>query len=248
MTPRPAVVARDLTVVLGEKRVLDRVSLEIATGEFVCLCGPNGGGKTTFLKAVLGLLPPSAGSVEVLGGPPERARGRIGYLPQRKGFAPEFPARAAEVILANLRGAWPLRVGPKDREVALRALARVGGEALVDKPLATLSGGETQRVFLARALVRDPEILLLDEPTAGVDEKGRAEFLELLAGVAARDDLTAILVTHHLSAVRQLADRVACLDGCLLAFAPPDEAIAALERHGAFAGRDHDQATHCEEG
>ncbi len=241
MTPGgAALLARDLTLTLGHKRVLDGVSLEVRRGEFICLCGPNGGGKTTFLRVVLGLARPDSGSIEVLSGSPENARGRIGYLPQRKSFVQDFPASSAEVILANFRGAWPLRVGAKDRERAGAALARVGGEDLIDRPLRGLSGGETQRVFLARALVIEPELLLLDEPTAGVDARGRAEFLDLLAGVADREDLTAVLVTHHLAAVRQLADRVAYLDGRLVAWGPPEEALAGLEHEAAFATQDHD--------
>jgi ABC-type Mn2+/Zn2+ transport system ATPase subunit len=241
MTPGGAALrARDVTLILGGKRVLDGVSLEVLRGEFICLCGPNGGGKTTFLKVVLGLARPDSGSIEVLGSSPDHSPGRIGYLPQRKAFAQDFPASAAEVILANFRGAWPLRIGAKDRERAGAALARVGGEDLIDKPLRGLSGGETQRVFLARALVIEPELLLLDEPTAGVDARGRAEFLDLLAGVAAREDLTAVLVTHHLAAVRQLADKVAYLDGRLVAWGAPEEALAGLEHEAAFATHDHD--------
>ena len=242
-----ALVACDLSLTLGARRVLDGVSLSIRTGEFVCLVGPNGGGKTTFLKVALGLLAPDAGSVEVLGGPPERARRRVGYLPQRKAFVRDFPATSAELVLANRSGSWPLRIGREDREAARAALARVGGEHLLDRPLSSLSGGETQRVFLARALVIEPELLLLDEPTAGVDAKGREEFLELLAGVAAREDLTAVLVTHHLAAVRQLADRVAYLDGRLLAWGPPQEALGGLETRGAFQTPDHERPALCEE-
>lgn len=247
MSAGPALVARDLSVSLGARRVLEGISLAVRRGEFVCLVGPNGGGKTTFLRVVLGLLAPEAGSMEVLDGPPEKVRRRVGYLPQRKAFAQDFPATAAELVLANRRGAWPLRVGPRDRELARALLARVGGERLLDRPLSGLSGGETQRVFLARALAMEPELLLLDEPTAGVDAKGRSEFMDLLAGLADREDLTVVLATHHLAAVRQLADRVACLDGRLLAWGPPEEALLGLEHQGAFEARDHERPTVCEE-
>lgn len=238
---RPRVLeAEGLVVELGGRRILDEVSFWVARGEFVCLCGPNGGGKTTFLKAALGLLRPVAGSLRVFGAAPARARARVGYLPQRKSFAPDFPATAVELIVANLRGTWPLRVRPKERERAREVLARVGGEALVDQPLTGLSGGETQRVFLARALVNDPALLLLDEPTAGVDARGRAEFLELLGGIAAREDLAAVLVTHSVAAVRSLAERVVYLDRRLIAWGLPDEVLEAGELEGReFAGRDH---------
>jgi ABC-type Mn2+/Zn2+ transport system ATPase subunit len=235
-----ALRAQGVVVELGRRRVLDDVSFDVARGEFACLCGPNGGGKTTFLKAALGLVPLAAGSIAVLGTRPGTAGRAVGYLPQAKSFNPAFPARVVDVILANRRGAWPVRPGPAERERALAALRRVGGEKLLDAPLAGLSGGELQRVFLARALVNEPALLLLDEPTAGVDARGRAEFLELLAGVAARDDLAAVLVTHTAAAVRRLARRVVYLDGRVLAWGSPAEVLDRDWGRAAFAGHDHD--------
>ncbi|HEY6551742.1 MAG TPA: metal ABC transporter ATP-binding protein [Vicinamibacteria bacterium] len=247
-----AIEARHLSVLRGGRRVLDDVSLAVETGEFVCIYGPNGGGKTTFLKATLGLLPASQGTLRVFGLAPETARTRVGYLPQRKGFAPDFPAKVVELVVAGRRGTWPLRVERSERERALRTLARVGGEALADRPLAGLSGGETQRAFLARALANEPRLLLLDEPTAGVDAQGRAEFLDLLAEVADSPDLTAVLVTHNLAAVRRLADRVAYIDGGLRAFGPPEEVLGGSDpERQAFTGLDHAEhgaAAICEEG
>jgi len=246
------VEARHLSVLRGGRRVLDDVTLSVETGEFVCICGPNGGGKTTFLKATLGLLPAAHGTLRVFGETPETARARVGYLPQRKGFAPDFPAKVVELVVAGRRGSWPIRVERAERERALRTLARVGGEDLADRPLAGLSGGETQRAFLARALASGPRLLLLDEPTAGVDAVGRAEFLDVLAEVAASPDLTAVLVTHNLAAVRRLADRVAYVDGGLKAFGPPEEVLGGSDtERQAFAGLDHAEhgaAAICEEG
>jgi ABC-type Mn2+/Zn2+ transport system ATPase subunit len=235
-----ALCARGVTVALGGRRVLDGVSFEVARGEFAALCGPNGGGKTTFLRAALGLVPLAQGSIEVLGAPPGVAAAGVGYLPQTKSFGGSFPARVLDVIEAARSGAWPFRVGGSGRARALEVLARVGGERLVDSPLRGLSGGELQRVFLARALARDPALLLLDEPTAGVDERGRAEFLELLAAIAAREDLAAVLVTHNAAAVRRLADRVVYLDGAVRAWGAPGEVLdREWERAGAFSGHDH---------
>jgi ABC-type Mn2+/Zn2+ transport system ATPase subunit len=223
------------------RRVLDDVSFEVGRGEFCCLCGPNGGGKTTLLKAALGLVTLAAGRIEVLGRTPAQARREVGYLPQAKGFNPGFPARALEMIVANRRGAWPLRVSAADRDRARAALARVGGERLLDAPLRGLSGGEMQRVFLARAVVNEPALLLLDEPTAGVDARGRAEFLDLLAGVAARDDLAAVLVTHNAAAARRLADRVVYLDGRVRAWGNPAEVLDREWEKGALDGHDHER-------
>lgn len=232
-----------VTVVLDGRRVLDTVDLEVARGEFCCVCGPNGGGKTTLLKAVLALVPLASGAIAVLGRPPGQARHEVGYLPQAKGFNPAFPARAAELILANQHGSWPLRLSATGRASARAALARVGGERLLDAPLRALSGGELQRVFLARALVNEPELVLLDEPTAGVDARGRAEFLDLLAGLAERDDFAAVLVTHHAAAVRRLADRVVYLDGRVRAWGSPSEVLDRDWDRGALNGHDHEAPT-----
>jgi ABC-type Mn2+/Zn2+ transport system ATPase subunit len=240
-----ALLARGVTVELGGRRVLDDVGFEVERGEFACLCGPNGGGKTTFLKAALGLVPLSAGTIEVLGARPGAASRAVGSLPQAKTFNPNFPARVVDMIVANRRGAWPVRVGAADREAARAALARGGGERLLDALLRSLSGGELQRVYLARALVNDPALLLLDEPTAGVDARGRAEFLELLEGVSAREDLAAVLVTHNATAVRRLARRVVYLDGRVQAWGTPAEVLDRdWERGGAFSGRDHAAPEH----
>jgi zinc transport system ATP-binding protein len=235
-----ALVVDAVDVTAGGRRVLENVSFAVERGEFCCLCGPNGGGKTTLLKAALGLVPLDSGRIEVLGQAPARARSRVGYLPQAKGFNPGFPARAVEAIVANRRGAWPLRVTADEREQARAVLARVGGERLLDAPLTGLSGGEMQRVFLARAIVNDPALLLLDEPTAGVDARGRAEFLELLALVAEREDVAAVLVTHNATAGRRLADRVVYLDGQVRAWGPPGEVLDRDWEPRAFHGHDHE--------
>jgi ABC-type Mn2+/Zn2+ transport system ATPase subunit len=224
----PALRSRGATVVIGGRRVLDDVSFEVARGELACLCGPNGGGKTTFLKAALGLVPLAAGEIEVLGARPGAAASAVGYLPQAKGFNAAFPAHVADVIVANRRGAWPVRVRAADREAARAALGRVGGEPLL--------------VYLARALVNEPALLLLDEPTAGVDARGRAEFLDLLAGLAARGDFAAVLVTHNAAAVRRLAKRVVYLDGRVRAWGAPAEVLDRDWGRTAFSGRDHEGA------
>lgn len=243
-----AVRARGVGVEIGGRRLLEDVSFEVARGEFAALCGPNGGGKTTFLKAALDLLPLQSGQITVLDTTPRAARPRVGYVPQVKTFNPTFPARVADVIAANRRGRWPLRLSAEDRETARGALAQVGGEKLLDAALAGLSGGEMQRVYLARALVNSPELLLLDEPTAGVDARGRGEFLDLLAGIADRRELAVVLVTHSAGAVRRLARRVIYLHGTVRAWGAPDEVLDhELELSGAFSGEDHADRPFCED-
>jgi ABC-type Mn2+/Zn2+ transport system ATPase subunit len=236
-----ALAVRDATVELGQRRVLEGVSFEVERGEFAALFGPNGGGKTTLLRAALGLVPLQAGSIEVLGAPPGAAAAAVGYLPQTKPLGTALPARAAELIVAAQRGAWPLRLGAADRERARELLARVGGERLLDAPLRGMSGGELQRVYLARALAREPALLMLDEPFAGLDERGRGEFLELLSQIAERSGLAALLVTHSQAAVLRLADRAVLLDRRLQAWGPPEQVFEReAEKAAAWSGHDHE--------
>ena len=231
--------AKHVDVVLDGRGILHDITFWIPKGEFVCLCGPNGAGKSTFLKTVLGLIPPTRGSIEVLGQPAEKAHRAIGYVPQRKSFDRSFPARAVDLIVAQIRGTWPLYIRAAERERAREVLRRVGGERLLDEELASLSGGETQRVFLARALVNDPVLLILDEPTAGVDAKGRGELLDLLADVSASDELAAILVTHNLAAIARTAERVVYLqDGRIVAWGLPHELLGRESFEALHAATD----------
>lgn len=223
--PRVLEVKKVCVEIDGRKLLYD-ISFWVPKGEFVCLCGPNGAGKSTLLKTLLGLMKPTSGTIEILGKPAGKAGSKVGYVPQRKTSDLRFPARAIDLIVANLRGSWPSRIRESEREQARLALKQAGGEKLLDKALAGLSGGETQRVFLARALVTKPALIFLDEPTAGVDVKGRAEFLDLLAEISASDELAAILVTHNLAAVARCAERVVYLDaGRLAAWGLPDELL-----------------------
>ena len=194
-----------VTIAIRGKTIVSNISFWIPKGEFVCLCGPNGAGKSTLLKSILGLIPLTSGTISIGGQSVAAGHHKIGYVPQRKAFDRDFPARAVDLIVAALRGRWPAKVLPAERERARAVLAKIGGERLLDKSLSGLSGGETQRVFLARALITDPSLIILDEPTAGVDARGRAELLELMTTISRSDELAAILVTHNLAAVAQTA-------------------------------------------
>jgi len=219
---------RDVTVQFGERTVLDSVSFWVPKGEFLCLCGPNGAGKSTLLKTILGLIEPASGEVV--------RSGTVGYVPQRKTFDRDFPATALELIVANLRGGWPIRVRDDERSKAKKALQRVGGEKLLEKNLADLSGGETQRVFLARALVTDPVLIILDEPTAGVDVGGRQELLTLMEEISKSDELAAILVTHNIAAIARTAERILYLDGRVVAWGLPHELLGKERFSAIFPG------------
>jgi ABC-type Mn2+/Zn2+ transport system ATPase subunit len=203
---------RGVTVRFGPKVALEDVTFHVPRGEFLCLCGPNGAGKSTLLKAVLGLVEPSTGSLEICGLPPDKARAKVGYVPQRKSFDRDFPASPLEVVVANLRGRWPLRIAEDERALAMATLERTGAGKLANAQMRDLSGGETQRVFLARALVTKPELLVLDEPTAGVDVAGRAAIVDLMAEISASETLSAILVTHNMQAIARCAERVVYLE------------------------------------
>ncbi len=196
----------------GERSVLEDVTFWVPVGEFLCLCGPNGAGKSTLLKAILGLITPDAGQILVTGLPVERGRKKIGYVPQRKAFDRDFPATPVEVIVANVRGRWPLRIHPEERDLAMSMLERTGVARLAHAQMRDLSGGETQRVFLARALSTKPELLILDEPTAGVDVGGRAAIVDLMAEISASETIAAVLVTHNLQAIARCAERVLYLE------------------------------------
>ena len=231
-----------VTVEIREKTIISDITFWIPKGEFVCLCGPNGAGKSTLLKAIMGLIEPTRGTIKIGGQPVTIGSHKVGYVPQRKGFDRDFPARAVDLIVAALRGKWPGRIKPEERARAQAVLEKIGGTKLIDKPLASLSGGETQRVFLARALVNDPQLIILDEPTAGVDAKGRGELLELMTHISRSDELAAILVTHNLAAVAQTAERIVYIEaGRVLCWGLPQELLGqqSLTALAAFQGRDH---------
>ncbi len=243
--PDPSLVhvldVEGVSIEIRGRTIIDDVSFWIPKGEFVCLCGPNGAGKSTLLKAILGLLPVAAGRIRIGGQTVDEAHHKIGYVPQRKGFDRDFPARAVDLIVAALRGKWPVRIREDEREKAKAVLDKIGGRRLLDKPLAGLSGGETQRVFLARALITDPSLVILDEPTAGVDARGRAELLELMTTISRSDELAAILVTHNLAAVAQTAERIVYIEaGKLLCWGLPGELLGQSSLTAlAFQARDH---------
>lgn len=187
--------------------VLVDVDLSIEVGERLAVVGPNGGGKTTLLRLLLGLLEPDAGTVEVFGRPPAEVRRRIGYVPQHAALDVTVPASALEVILTGcLRQApWGPWFARRHRMQARAALDRVGLSAAADCRLSELSGGQRQRVLVARALIGEPEILLLDEPTSGVDRANEATIMTSLLGLGGP---TLVLVSHDERLVSTRFDRV----------------------------------------
>jgi zinc transport system ATP-binding protein len=196
----------------GVTPALIDVSLHVSRGEFLALVGPNGGGKSTLLKLALGLLEPGAGRVEVLGTEPRRARARVGYVPQFAGFPRDFPVTVGEAVLHGRLGLrpWWRALGRQDRQAAAQALLDVEAQALSERSIAALSGGELQRVLIARALATEPQLLLLDEPTAHVDTRAEAALFELLARLRRR--MAIVIVSHDVGLVSRHVDRIACLN------------------------------------
>jgi zinc transport system ATP-binding protein len=195
----------------GRLPVLENVTLSIVERDFVSVIGPNGGGKTTLLKLILGLLEPGEGEVRVLGTTPIRARPRIGYMPQLAAMDPQFPVQVLDVVLMGRLGVRPgaSRLGKNDRVAASVALNRVGLGGLETRPFSQLSGGQRQRVLLARALASDPALVLLDEPAANLDQKVERDFFELLREL--NRDSTVVLVSHDLGFVRSFVRTVVCV-------------------------------------
>lgn len=222
----PIVRVHEVTVTYDHIVALKDASLEVPQGAFVALIGPNGAGKTTLLRVILGLITPDAGEVEVFGRPPRqlgRLRTRIGYVPQVQQIDLHFPLRVRDVVLMGRYGRlglfhWP---GKADHEAVKNALAEVGIPDLIDRPLSDLSGGQRQRVFLARALVNHPDLLLLDEPTAGVDSAASESLYALLRRLN-EQGITVLLVSHDVGVVAQYVDTVACVRGRVVAHDRPE--------------------------
>lgn len=203
---------KDVWVGYDGEAVLEGINLAIGQQDFLGIIGPNGGGKTTLLKVMLGLITPSRGEVSILGKLPQKSRNSIGYVPQVNVFDRNFPINVWDVVLMGRYGNTGLvkRYRREDKEAAQQALETVGISGLKSRQIGKLSGGEQQRVFIARALVSQPKLLLLDEPTASVDPAMQTEFYELLDRL--KKQMAIVLVSHDISAVSIYVDKIACLN------------------------------------
>ena len=204
----------NLWIFREEHAILEDINLKLERADFLGLIGPNGGGKSTLLKVMLGLIKPDNGRIRIFGLEPEAARARMGYLPQKTIFDQNFPIRVQEVVQMGRFSRTGLfrSYGPADRNAAYCALEAVGMEDRADREIGALSGGEQQRIFVARSLVSDPELLLLDEPTAGVDSSQQTEFYELLCHLNQDMGIAIVLVSHDITAISKYVGKIACLN------------------------------------
>jgi zinc transport system ATP-binding protein len=203
---------KDVWVSYDNVRVLESVNLAVKDKDFLAIIGPNGGGKSTLLKVILGLIKPDKGSVTLLGGKPVKTRKDVGYVPQYHSSNLDFPVTVWDVVLmGRLSHKGPLqRYNDEDRNAALEALKTVGMLDFKDRQIGELSGGQKQRVFIARSLVTKPKLLILDEPSTGIDSRMQKEFYELLNKL--KSQIAIVMVTHDISAVSVYVDKIGCLN------------------------------------
>lgn len=215
---------RDVSFSYGAAPVLENIDFDIYEGEFLGIVGPNAGGKSTLLKLILGLLSPQSGKVRVAGNKPSEARRCIGYVSQHPSFPRDFPVTVEQTVLmgrlgVSSRKGWlnylmPGRYSRQDREMTRKALEEVEAGDLLKRQIGSLSGGQLQRVLLARALVGEPSILILDEPTANIDQRLETDIFDLLKQLNQR--MTILVVSHDIGFVSSYVSRVACINRTLV--------------------------------
>jgi zinc/manganese transport system ATP-binding protein len=233
----PAVLRlSDATAAVGGRTVWSNVSLSVHSGQFVAVLGPNGVGKSTLLKAVLGLVPLRAGGVEVLGGRPGRRNARIGYLPQRRAFDPATRVRGVDVVRLGLDGdrwgtplpAWLRRGAARTAQDRVeQVIELVGASGYAKRPIGQCSGGEQQRLLIAQALIRRPDLLLLDEPLDSLDVTNQAAVSALVQRVCRTQNVAVLLVAHDVNPILPYLDQVIYLAHGGAVMGPPEKVITA---------------------
>ncbi len=212
----PVIDIRGVSYAYDGPAVLSNIDLQVPAGEFLGIVGPNAGGKSTLLKLILGLIEPHAGQVRVLGRSPVRARRSLGYVPQYPAFARDFPITVEQVVLMGRLGTGRPFGGysAADRAIARRAMTETEVDHLAGRHIQHLSGGQLQRVLVARALAAEPQILLLDEPTANIDQRMESDIFDLLRSL--NDRMTILVVSHDVAFISGYVHRVACLNRTLV--------------------------------
>jgi zinc/manganese transport system ATP-binding protein len=230
----PAIVASGAATAVAGRRIWSGLDIEIDRGQFAAVLGPNGAGKSTLIKAILGMLPLAAGRLEVLGAAPGQALARIGYLPQRRSFDRSLRIRGRDIVRLGLDGhrwgvplpRWGRRPDPA-AAVVEEMISMVGGSAYADRPIGELSGGEQQRLLIAQALVRRPELLLLDEPLDSLDLPNQVAVAALISDLAGRTGTTVVMVAHDVNPILPYLGRVVYLAGGRGLAGPPSEVVTS---------------------
>lgn len=222
-----AVAFDRVTLTYGGRRVLSDVSFSVPQGAFVGLLGANGAGKTTMLRAILGLIKPSGGAISVLGGPPKRGNAAIGYMPQARRALTHMGISGLDFVLTAADGhrwGWPI-ASAAEKQAAWKALEAVGASDLARRPLAELSGGERQRILIAQALIGDPQLLLLDEPLISLDTAHQRTIIDLVHEIGERLGIAVLFCSHEINPLLRAVDRVLYLGNGNAAIGSVDEVI-----------------------
>lgn len=230
--PEEVLALDGVAVTAGGRLIFSDVSLRVRAGEFVAVLGPNGVGKSTLLKAMLGLQPTSAGTIRVLGAAPGRNNSSIGYLPQRRAFDPAMRIRGTDVVRLGWDGdrwgvALPGRRSRQARDRVREAIALVGAEDYADRPIGQLSGGEQQRLLIAQALIRRPRLLVLDEPLDSLDVSNQSAVSALVQQVCRSAGVAVLLVAHDVNPILPYLDQVIYLAHGGAVMGPPEQVITS---------------------
>jgi len=221
-----AVDVQDLSVAYESQVVLDRITWQVESGSMAAVIGPNGGGKSTLLKSLLSLVPPISGSVQIFGQDPKTARTQVAYLPQREEVDWSFPISCLEVVLQGrlVHRKWWQHPNRQDRDLAMESLRTVGMDRFAVRPIGSLSGGQIQRVFIARALAQAAKLIILDEPGAGLDASAQHQLLDLFLELQKLGH-TIVISTHDLNCLAAGFDTVLGLDRQVVLFGAPSEVL-----------------------
>lgn len=235
-----AIEINNLSLNFAEIKVLENINFNVTDGSFVSIVGPNGAGKTTLMKILLGLIKYNTGEVKIFGkNPNEVDPALIGYVPQVKTMDRKFPAIAIELVTSGLSRRWPWFVKGEEKQRSMEALSMVKASNLAKRSLSELSGGELQRVCLARSIVRNPKLVVLDEPATGIDAIGEADLYNLLEAYQEKSNATILMITHDWHVANHHSDFVLLLNRKQVSFGPPAESLSESNLRTAFGHIGH---------
>lgn len=218
-------VVQQLSVILNQRCIIEAVHFTLLKGDYLALIGPNGAGKSVLIKTLLGIYPPATGSIEFYDENQKKIRPKIGYVPQTKSFDRNFPAIGIELVISGLTGKWPFFISKEQKEKALAILDFVNAKHLANKSLKNLSGGELQRLYLARSLIQKPDIIIYDEPATGLDTVSEDDLHDLLEDLSKNQKITLIVATHDLDVARFHASHTLILNHGQIAFGKTDQSL-----------------------